>query len=255
LTAALKDENPRMRRAAARGLHELGAPPDVVAPAMIAALADADPQVLANVADALATLGPAAVPKIVAALEIEELRGAALAVLGRMGPAAKDAVPALVNELARQDDPRRAEVQLALAAIGPDAAAAVPALVESLSSDDDHVRRTALYALGKIGPAASAAIPELRGHLRQGDKLRRVAVVWALLQIQPGDRRLVSMAVPLLIEALAADDSLVRREAALALGNLGAAARAAVEPLKARLGDDDPSVREAAAEALAKIGA
>jgi HEAT repeat protein len=59
--------------------------------------------------------------------------------------------------------------------------------------------------------------------------------------------------VPVLIEALADEDTYVRRDAARALGQFGAEARDAIPPLLASLHDKEPSVRKASAQALKQI--
>src|SRR5262249_8818314 len=57
-----------------------------------------------------------------------------------------------------------------------------------------------------------------------------------------------------LAKALTDDVALVRKQAAIARGELGSAAREAVPALRAALKDPDAAVRAAAAEALEKIG-
>ena len=60
-----------------------------------------------------------AVPGLIAALKDPNWRGRAVQELGRIGPAAKDAVPAL-NELLRSDNPQlRENVITPLKAISP----------------------------------------------------------------------------------------------------------------------------------------
>ncbi|MBN1911526.1 MAG: HEAT repeat domain-containing protein [Pirellulales bacterium] len=58
-----------------------------------------------------------------------------------------------------------------------------------------------------------------------------------------------------LIQALSHNDENVRFRAAFALGNMGKAARNAIEPLKTALSDSDEYTREAASDALAAIRA
>ncbi len=74
-----------------------------------------------------------------------------------------------------------------------------------------------------------------------------------LLKLNPGHSQLEQFAVPLLIQALNAERELARIEAATTLGELGAAAKPAVEPLKKLLNDQSPVVRKAAEEALQKL--
>jgi HEAT repeat protein len=88
------------------------------------------------------------------------------------------------------------------------------------------------------------------------DELMATVAVWALLNINPEEKTHVETAIPLLRRALRGDRELVRIEAAVALGDIGAAATAAV-PILELVSEDDSSksVRSAAAEALAKIRA
>ncbi|HEY2826081.1 MAG TPA: HEAT repeat domain-containing protein [Pirellulales bacterium] len=257
LVTGLNDPSKHVRGAAARGLFELHAPQDTVANAMGDLLADKDPVVRSNVAEALATLGEPAVPRLIKALQRDDMQDLAVEVLRRLGPKAKDAVPALILELKDPNPDYRREVEFALAAIGPSCQAAVPALVEHMTSDDPKVRYTACYALGKIGPAAKDAVPKLRENINSDDKFLKVASVWALLQIQPEDNPLRVLAVPLLTKALEESDrDLVKEESASALGKIGAAAKSAIPTLQKTAQEaDSPRVRAAAAEALKKIQA
>ena len=83
--------------------------------------------------------------------------------LSRIGPAAKEAVPALVRLLGVEtiDKVRLAAVS-ALGWIGEDGRDAVPALRGILEQEQsDAVRWRAATALGQIGPGARDAVPEL----------------------------------------------------------------------------------------------
>ena len=61
-----------------------------------------------------------------------------------------------------------------LGRMGPEAKAAVPALTKMLSSQDD--RGAAVDALGQIGPGAKTAVPVLAKLLRDADSKMRHAL-------------------------------------------------------------------------------
>lgn len=145
--------------------------------------------------------------------------------LGQMGPAAKDAIPVLIEMLQREPRPgdsladnsaialgkigaeavpalirvlqdKKATVAWphaasALKAIGPPAREAVPALVEVAKAPNKDVLTPCLAvdALGAIGPDAKDAVPELVDLLRH-NRLKhpngRTHVVVALGKIGPG---------------------------------------------------------------------
>ncbi|HEV3341074.1 MAG TPA: HEAT repeat domain-containing protein [Pirellulales bacterium] len=250
----LTSERVDVRRAAARALAEIKPPPEVVAPVLIKAIQDKDPAVISNAVDALASLGPAIVPRLAKnGLQNKDLQLYAVRVLAKIGPAAKGAAPALAEALKEAEGEYRREVQFVLGTFGADAAPAVPELIKSLASDDDHVRSSAIYALGKIGPAAKEAAPELRKMLAGNDDFARFAATWALVRIDPKDSKLVAAAVPALIKGLSDERPLVRTESASTLGELGAAAKPALAELKKAAEDADANVSAAAKQAIEQI--
>src|SRR5439155_8038 len=86
-------------------------------------------------------------------------RGRAAEALGRIGPAAKEAVPALARAMKDKDEVSvRAAAAEALGRVG---AAAVPELIEALKGKDAGQRALAAGALGRIGPGAKEAVPAL----------------------------------------------------------------------------------------------
>ncbi len=239
LVGALKDENERVRRAAAVALGRIGAP---AVPALIGALKDADREVRRAAAEALGRIGDReAVPALIGALKDAdwEVRGAAAEALVRIGA---PAVPALVGALKDENGWVRGAAAEALGRVGDPRA--VPALVGALEDAEEWVRRAAAGALGRIGDRE--AVPALVGALEDADWWVREAAAEALGRI--GDRE----AVPALTEALKDAYERVRRAAAWALGEIGD--REAVPALVGALKDADREVRRAAAGALGRIG-
>ena len=176
-----------------------------------------------------------------------------------------DVLRAVVLRLTAGDVPERCVAALTLGRMGPRAKDAVPALVEALNDPHPHVADAAASALKRIagtpspaagpptpvpppGPMGAPALIDLVEMLRHEDaSLRRIAVV-AL-----GETRAVGQdAIPGLVEVLEDKDEAVRREAARALGKIGAVA--AVPSLVVALSDAPDLVRVSAAEALGRIG-
>jgi HEAT repeat protein len=217
------------------------------------AMEGASPEVLNHVLDALATLGEKAVPRLIAALKVEQIRPKAAAIIARIGPPAKAAVPALVDALSDPNPETRSELLFALAAIGPDAEAAVPAATRALEDPDMNVRYGACFALGKIGKAAIPAKAALHKNLGGDDEFLSMASAWALACIHPECSETAPKSVPILIKALEEPDPLTRIHAAESLQGLGPLAKDAVPALKKALKDDDEHVRQAAAKALKAV--
>lgn len=254
LVAGVKSDDVQARRAAARGIFELNAPPEIVGEALVEALQHADAQLQANIIDAVAALGAKAVPRIVErGLKNEALRHTAVLALAEIGPDAKEAVPALVELLGSDDEELKRDAQYALGEIGPASKQAVPELVKSLESENDELVTSACFALGKIGPDAAEAVSAIKEHCADAAGVHQLVGIWALLQIEPDNAETVEMAIPLLTAALESDKPLVRYEAASALGRIGPQAASATEALKKLESDDDQQVAKAATEALAKI--
>jgi len=163
------------RRAAAKALGELGPAASPGVPLLEEAARSSEVEVSRPAVDALRTLKPpAALPFYVAALREDSLHARmwAAAGLGRMGPAAKEAVPALAAVLSLDRGGRdygpRVEAMAALSSIGKEAGAAVPAVVGALADRDPRLRQAAASLLGRIGkPAALPAEAGVRKVARE----------------------------------------------------------------------------------------
>jgi HEAT repeat protein len=254
LAEQLKNNDRRVRLAAARGLVDLQPAPSITQPILKRVMDEASPETLDAVLDALASQGERVLPRLIQALGKREARPRAAAILARVGPAAKPAVAALVEALEDDRAATRNEVLFALAAIGPEAREALPAMIRALNDEDPKVRFSACHALGKMGPAAMAAKAELQKRFASDDQFLALTSAWALAQIDPGCPETASKSVPVLIKALSQPAALARLHAAETLERLGPLAQPAVPALKAALEDDDEGVRAAASAALKRIG-
>jgi len=117
-------------------------------------------------AHALAALGPRAYEAVPALLNAMARRSCEIEFSQAVGKAMKaigaSALPALAAALRSRLPAARFHAASALAKLGPTAAPAVGALVDALEGDPDYsVRSNAATALGAIGPAASSALPAL----------------------------------------------------------------------------------------------
>jgi HEAT repeat protein len=165
-----------------------------------------------------ATPGAAeAVPALVKALgsRFTEVWQLASFLLGRIG---KPAVPTLIDALAdRWQDTRQVVVARSLGRIGPAAAEAVPALAHELTGEHAHVRQAAAEALGQIGPAAEPAVPGLIQLLTDRLPASRQAAAVALARVGRAD----PAAIPPLIQLLPDRSDEVREAAVGALAGFG----------------------------------
>ncbi len=256
LVGGLRSEYATIRLAAVKGIDSLPLPADLAVSKLAESLDEEDPVVAFNVVDALARLGEPAAATAGEALAAPERRELAVQVLQRLGPAATEAVPQIVDALQEASGAFRENLQVALRRIGPDAAPAIDELIRSLEDPDQEVRTSALLALGSIGPSAAAAKGKLLESLDQhNDRFEQIVTAWATANIAPEDERVAEAVVPVLIDGLSFPNRLVQAEAAAALGHLGAGARPALDRLQelADAPDTADDVREHAAQAIEAI--
>ena len=81
LTQALKSNNVAVRGAAAKSLQSLHAPPEEIAPYLVALVNDPNPDVQTNVVEAIASLGESVVPRVCKGLSNPQLCSAAIRVI------------------------------------------------------------------------------------------------------------------------------------------------------------------------------
>src|SRR5207237_6054407 len=147
------DPDDHMRSIAAFNLSTMDAKAKVAMPTLIDALGnDRSEEVRRSAASALGSMGPEAVPALINALRDQDpyTRGYAADSIGRNGPEAKAAVPALIEILKNKDESGeiRGKAANSLGRIGPDAHVAVPFLIEAF----DTTNGVAAVAIGHLGP-------------------------------------------------------------------------------------------------------
>ena len=146
----------------------------------------------------------------------------------------------------------RREVAVTLGRFGKLAKQAVPALADALADNDDGVKAATAEALGRVGPESRAAAPALLKLAKSADKPLRRAVTFALGRIDADDKPAVAAA---LVETLkAATEVELRREAITSLGLLGETEGGVVAALATQLADPQADHRVLTVEALGKLG-
>ncbi|MCE5301574.1 MAG: HEAT repeat domain-containing protein [Planctomycetaceae bacterium] len=254
LVDRLKNPNPLIRIASARGLASLPPAPEITLPIWEKAFQNADETEVFHALDALASLGPVATPQLIEALKYEKLRHHVAYLLGQYGAAAAPATEALAALITDKNDRVAQAAILALANIGPGAKAAAPTLTAALRGGKNPDACVIALALGRIGPDAKSAAPALTALLAGRDRDLALTAAWALVHIEPASPELAAQTLPALEAGLAADrSSLSRRGAAEAIGLLGAAAKSAVPALQNVANDQDPLVRAAVEQAIQSI--
>jgi HEAT repeat protein len=132
---------------------------------------------------------------------------------------------------------------------------AVPSLLSLLRDADPNVRAQTAAAVGDLARELRRVLPQLRAALEEaalddGDEGVRGEAVRALLRAGPQP----ATEIPALVDALRNEIDVVRFHAAMALGDIGPAARSAGPALiHVCTWDVEPAVRVGAAAALWKI--
>lgn len=190
-------KNKDLRLYAVRVLAKIGPDAKEAAPALAAALVDAEGDFRREAQFVLGMFGPAAapaVPELVKSLasDDDQIRNSAIYALGKIGPAAKAASPELRKLHDGDDDFARFAATWALVRIDPkDAklvAAAVPALIKGLADERPLVRAESAATLGELGAAAQAALPELKKAADDADPSVNAAAKQAIEKIDRGKR-------------------------------------------------------------------
>jgi HEAT repeat protein len=260
LTATLDDPEETVRIVVATALWKIDRNPAAL-PAVAKLCRSTDPQIreqaVTEIGVTFGADGKAAVPDLVKRLfdPFANVRSATAEALGRIGPNAKDAAPALLA-LLEGDEPRFVQSAAceALGLIEPTDKDAVAALLKKKLEHTDPLTRThaALALFIVSGDKAGEKVAE-RGLTYRTHNVR-ITAAEALWRMNKDER-----AVPLLVRALEESNlegpgsENERYMAVRALGRMGAAAKPAVPELRKLLTHHDPMLSIAAAAALAAI--
>jgi HEAT repeat protein len=271
----LADKDLNVRRRAAYILGQMGSPAKQAIPELVKMLEDRQSEPRWYAIDALGYFGPdaaVAVPAMIKSLEskvndaIVRRRGARS--LGRIGPAAKEAIPTLQAALASDDNLYRVAAAQALWQID-NHPQALPTLIEVLKTGDNEAAMMAALALAELRPADPSASAALVAALSHADFDVQHAAVDALAAIGPAafpalcaelpsltpeEQYLAATALGMILESLRRssfdNDQVNQRDFAAA----AAPVVRTVLPALARLLPSSPATRDAAALAMAKSG-
>ena len=248
LVELLKDESPQIRQSAVRILSGYGAP---ALPHMLVALKDVDAGVRQQALFGLQAIPgdiKEALPALLPMLGDNNINTRRITIL-LLGRAGEEAVPHLREALKDPAPNLRWTAASSLGNLGPAAKKAIPELIDLAVGDTNiTVRRMSMFAVVRIQPEEVGPLfDKIKKH--PDDKIRQSAY-----QIFNFNKQIpAKVAVPILVDGLKDKIARIRQVCALNLGRFGPAAKSAIEPLTAALNDPDPQVRTLAQSALRQI--
>lgn len=252
LTESLRDRSTKVKLRALEGLTALGTASRSAAASIIAqsdtALADA-------VGEALAAIGPKALPEVLEASKspVETQKKSAVIALGAYAAEEPAALTELIGLLETADRDLKEHVIRSLGRAGEAAASAVPALIRIMGSRDQWLELTAIETLGDIGKGAVPAVRNIISTLRStASKELKHTCVRSLGRLAPYSDE----AAAEVIRTAQGDPSpALRIQAIEALGATKFGGQDAANTLRLLLKEQSPALRKKAAEALLRVGA
>jgi HEAT repeat protein len=268
LAGLLAHEDDVTRYLAALVLSGQGPTAEPALPALVKALSDPVIARFANGFDyvvwALVRIGPKAVPALLDALKDDKIRDPAVRALGRLGPDAKAAIPALRKLLVPPEGRAAVMAARALVRIGDDPAEPVKVLVANLRTAERAEALENLENLDYQGSRASVpwiappslaeavpreAIPDLLALLDNEETARSAGAVLGQMRDHS------AVVVPALVKRLRTEDRKNRDDLLYVLLRLGPAAKDAVPDILWFLRENPTeSVRSMGFWALGAIG-
>jgi HEAT repeat protein len=238
-----------VREAAARALGNIGPDARAAIPALGKALRDKEGRVCWEAAGALRRIGKEAVPSLCEALGAKHatVRHAAAYELGEMGPQAEAAIPALIQSLSDTNAQVRASAGYSLSRMGT---AAVPGLLEARAHGNETARQAAATTLERFYPSLRPALPILMTMAADEAPAIRRQGIEGLTAIRPSTAEIVSAWMIALNDPVTE----VRLAAIKGLSRAGRRGQSAIPELTRLTEDKEESIRNAARDALGKIG-
>lgn len=213
----LRDKDQAVRQHAAMALAALGVGEQAVIEELLAGMGRRSPGVYLSQPErarssmaALVKLGPKAVPTLIKVMDDEQYAGRDLALeaLGEIGPAAKEALPAIQKWLVTDDVPALCRAVEAKWRIDGDAMFALERMIPLLDETRGREYHAAVRTLVHMGADAKDAMPALVAALQQ---YKDHNVLWAVGELAPHAKEL---ALPALREAMKhpglADDAAIK---------------------------------------------
>ena len=253
LAELIKDSDDTVRRQAVAAIVRINPGPKVLLPLLVQMLEDADPGVRMRILNAIVDRGEKAVPGLIAALKNDKSAYWACLALREIGPAGKDAVPALVERLKDKRPEVRREAVLTLAVMGDAALPAVDLIAGAL--DDEATDDATIYALARLGKVPASAEARIKKLAKSEDKMLSTAALWALASIHPDDKDVRREVGEQLVSRLKDEDPLIRVAAARALTALPPAPEVMAPIWEKAFADADETVVYNALDSLAQMGA
>lgn len=176
-------------------------------------------------------------------------RGAAIR-LALAGPAARAALPVLIDRLSDPNPAVRLAAAQAAWEIDRDVDLVMPVLVDLLASGQSEIRIGATYALGRMGDSAADAVPELARLLKGCRSVERLLLAASLVRIDPEH----DTAFTVLLGGIQSADTDVRYLSTVALGAMPLSRQLTIEEaLGAVIQDGNSRIRYAAYESMSQL--
>lgn len=170
--------------------------------------------------------------------------------IGRMGPAAAAAAPAMIGLLKHNDGFVRTHAALALARMQASHPEAVKTVVDGLKSTDPGLRSFSAAVLAEMGPQAAEALSTLAESLKDQDGYVRLHAAEVLIRYD----RWSYQALETLLNGLTDKDENIRWLATYSLAELAPESQETVDALIAATRDPVMKVKVGAVYALGEIG-